>query len=258
MSFEPKFGQAADEFQRYRPDYPPVLFDRIFQAVPPGCRNCAMDLGAGTGKVTRELVARFKEVIAVEPDPLMAAKIREQFPGIIIRISTAEECAQEPGSADLVTIANALHWMDDTIVLKNVVSWLRVDGILAVVDPPFPDLPARIRIIFRGEFTDRWNTFRDPRLGKAGNRKERRWQNLLGLASGLQLIEDVIIANIVPMSASELTGFCRSTSYGSAYARSLADPESYWCELESRFRAAWPDGMIPVDFSPTLILARKS
>ena len=251
-SFQPKFGQAADEFERFRPEYPAALFECILSEVPSDRRDCAMDLGAGTGKVTRELVPHFREVIAVEPDPLMAEKIREQFPGVILRISTAEELSQSSTSADLITIGTAFHWMDGPRVLANAAAWLRVGGILAVFDLPFPAMPEPVRVIAKKELKERWAAFRDPRLKKAG-----RWQDVLRSAPGLHVLDESKFAKIVPTSASELTGFCRSTSYGSAYARTLADPESYWRRLESRFRDASPDGMIPVDFSPTLILARK-
>jgi SAM-dependent methyltransferase len=251
-AFEPKFGHAADEFQRYRPNYPPSLFDRILREVPSNRRHCAMDLGAGTGSVTRELIAHFEEVIAVEPDPLMAAKIPEQFPAVALRIATAEELPQPPATADLIIIATAFHWMDGPRVLANAATWLLAGGILAIFDLPFPTMPDPVRVIVKKELKERWAAFRDPRLNKAG-----RWQDVVRSAQGLQVLEECKFANVVPMSSSDLTGFCRSTSYGSAYARSLPDPESYWGELESRFRAAWPDGMIPVDFSPTLILARK-
>lgn len=51
--FQPRFGLAAEEFQRYRPDYPPELFEHILSWVPGEHRDCAMDLGAGTGKSAR-------------------------------------------------------------------------------------------------------------------------------------------------------------------------------------------------------------
>jgi hypothetical protein len=59
------------------------------------------------------------------------------------------------------------------------------------------------------------------------------------------------------MSPRDYVGFWRSTSYGSAYARTLAEPEAYWRDLESRFARAGVAGLLPVDLSPSLILARK-
>jgi SAM-dependent methyltransferase len=111
-TFHPRFGHAAEEFQRYRPDYPPELFERILAAVAADRCERAIDLGAGTGKSTGALVPHFREVIAVEPDPGMAAKLKEEIPTAIVRTVTAEDCSQPPSSVDLVTIGNALDWMD--------------------------------------------------------------------------------------------------------------------------------------------------
>src|ERR1700722_8535176 len=86
MSFESRFGQAADAYQTFRPDYPAEIFQRILAWIPADAdaRNCAIDLGAGTGKASRELVKSFREVIAIEPDPLMVEKLCEAAPGATI------------------------------------------------------------------------------------------------------------------------------------------------------------------------------
>ncbi|MGH9730600.1 MAG: class I SAM-dependent methyltransferase [Candidatus Acidiferrales bacterium] len=74
-----------------------------------------MDLGAGTGKSTRALIPHFREVIAVEPDPGMAAKLAEEIPQAIVRNATVEACVQPGTSVDLITIANALHSLDGSV-----------------------------------------------------------------------------------------------------------------------------------------------
>jgi len=257
LQFEPRFGQAAEAYDTYRPEYPAGVFEFILAHVPPDQRHLAMDLGAGTGRATRNLGDHFSKVIAVEPDPRMAEKIRGLGPHVVVRIATAEDCRQPPGSVDLILIANALHWMDPPLVMKNVARWLRPGGILALIDPPFPRTPDQIRRIVRQEFHERWESFRDPRLGKAGNRRERIWQKLIVSTPGLSLIEEKTVASIIPLTPAEFVGFWQSTSYGGAYARSLDDPASYWQELESRFRGAWPQEKIPVDFSPAVLLAKK-
>jgi SAM-dependent methyltransferase len=252
MSFQPRFGRAADAYQAFRPDYPSELFERIFAAVPLGRRNRAMDLGAGTGKATRVLLEYFQEVIAVEPDPLMAEKILETASRARVRIAKAEECEQEPGSVDLVNIATALHWMDVPAVMDNVERWLRPGGVLAVYGGGLPETPEPVRDIVRSELHDHWNPFRDDRL-----RRKEFPQSIVRAAKALRIIEDTQIPYVLLASSREFTGFWSSTSYGSAYARTLADPESYWCDLEERFRRAWPEEKFPVDFSPYLLIARK-
>ena len=251
-TFQPRFGHAAEEFQRYRPDYPPELFEHILAAVPAKRRERAMDLGAGTGKSTRALIAHFREVVAVEPDSGMAAKLAEEIPQAIVRNATAEACVQPEASVDLVTIANALHWMEASRVFATVRDWLRVDGILAVYDRPLPKATPAIDAIVLAELRGPWKPHRDPRL-----KRDRTWENEVRGAPGFALVEETKLPYVVAISPGDYIGFWRSTSYGSSYARSLSQPEAYWTSLESRFAAAAADDMIPVDMSPTLILARK-
>jgi SAM-dependent methyltransferase len=251
--FQPKFGHAAEEFQRYRPDYPSELFARILAQVPAQRRECAMDLGAGTGIATANLIPHFRLVIAVEPDAQMAAKIAELHPQAAVRIVSAEECDQSAESVDLVTIANALHWMDAERVFANVVHWLRVRGLLAVFDRPLPKVGPEVDAVTKEEFRGPWKPFRDPRLNRAVTYREQVLS-----APGLRIVEELKIPHLVSMSARDYAGFWSSTSYGSAYGRSLPDPQSYWTHLESRFRAAAGDDKIHVDFSHSLILAQRA
>lgn len=253
MAFEPRFGHAADEFERYRPDYPCALYDRILAEIPEQNRRCAVDLGAGTGIVTAHLVPHFREVVAVEPDAGMAAKIAERFPQVMIRNMTAEECPQPAETVDLVTIANALHWMDAERVLANVRSWLSAGGILAVFDRPLPKAGPAIDAIALEQFRGPWKPHRDPLL-----KRDLNWEGRVRAAPGFALVEERKFPYIVPMSPREYVGFWRSTSYGSAYARTLADAESYWNDLGSRFTAATSGKAISVDFSPRLVLAQKT
>jgi SAM-dependent methyltransferase len=251
-SFQPKFGHAAEQFLRYRPDYPLELYGRILARVPERCRERAIDLGAGTGMVTGRLLPCFREVIAVEPDAQMAAKIAELFPRAVIRIITAEQCGQAQESVDLITIANALHWMDAEHVFANAVRWLRRTGVLAVFDRPLPKAGSRVDAVTKEEFRGRWMGYRDPLLNRSVTYREQ-----VRAVPGLGVIEESSVPHFISMSPRDYAGFWSSTSYGSAYARSLADPETYWRNLESRFRAAAGGDKIHVDFSHSLILAQR-
>ena len=250
--FQPRFGHAAEEFERYRPEYPRELFERILAVVPASHRERAMDLGAGTGKATRALLPHFREVIAVEPDPGMAAKLKEDLPTVIVRNITAEDFSQPSSTVDLVTIANALHWMDAPRVFANVYSWLRLRAIFAVFDRPLPKTIPAIDALTRAEMRGPWKPYRDDRLGK-----KYVWEDQIRSAAGFELFEETKFSYVIPMSPADFVGFWRSTSYGSAYARTFADPEPYWSALESRFSEAAASATIPVDLSPTLILSRR-
>lgn len=251
-SFQPRFGHAAAEFERYRPEYPPGLFEHILDRVVARPRQRAMDLGAGTGKATRALLPHFREVIAVEPDPGMAAKLKEDFPQAVVHNATAEEFSHPPSTVDLVTVANALHWMDAARVFPNVHSWLGPRAILAVFDRPLPKTIPAIDAITLGEIRGPWRPHRDERLGR-----KYVWQDQVRAAEGFEVLEETRFPYVIPMSPSDFVGFWRSTSYASAYALTLSDPEPYWQSLQSRFAEGAGGQPIPVDLSPTLILSRK-
>jgi SAM-dependent methyltransferase len=250
--FQPRFGHAAAEFERYRPEYPPELFAHLLAAVPSNHRERAIDLGAGTGKATRALLPHFREVIAVEPDPGMAAKLKEDLPAAIVHNITAENFSHPPSTVDLVTIANALHWMDAPRVFANVHSWLRPRGILGVFDRPLPKTTPATDAVTLAEMRGPWRPHRDDRLGK-----KYVWEDQVRAAIGFELVGETKFPYVIPMSPADFVGFWRSTSYGSAYALTLSDPEAYWLDLESRFAKAASEATIPVDLTPTLILARK-
>jgi len=250
--FESRYGHAADAFSAYRPAYPPEIFERILAAVPPSRRGRALDLGAGTGKSTGVLARHFSEVIAVEPDPLMAERLRAAAPKALVHIATAEDFALPPASVDLINIATALRWMDAPRVMDNVVRWLRPGGIFVSYGYFPPGTPEPLASVVRREFEVHWDPFVDSRL-----RDTSREPEVIRRAPGLRVLDDRTIPNVVPYTPHDLAGFCRSTSYAGAYARTLADPEAYWRHLESLFVAAGGDAKIPVDFSVWFILAQK-
>jgi SAM-dependent methyltransferase len=263
MSFESRFGQAADAYQTFRPDYPPEIFRRILAWIPADEprqksrdaqteRYCAIDLGAGTGKASRELAKSCREVIAIEPDPLMVEKLREAAPGATIIQITAAEYEREPSSADLINFAQSLHWMDIPRVLEKGIGWLRNGGILAVYGFGLPEAVEPVREIVRLELREHWSPYRDERL-----RRKHFPQCMVYEQAGVRVVEDVELSHSCKMTPAEFAGFWRSTSYGGAYGRSLEDPEVYWQDLESRFRTAWKEDKIPVDFKPYLLIAGK-
>lgn len=252
MSFESRFGAAAEAYCTFRPEYSSEIFNHILAAVAPDRRRLAIDLGAGTGRATRVLLEYFAQVIAVEPDPLMVEKLRAYAPGAVVHAMKAEDFVHEPENVDLVNVATALHWMDVPRVMELVTLWLRPGGILAVYGSDFPRTPQPVHAIIREEFARHWDQFRHERL-----RRKEFPHSIIRAAPGLEIFEESTISHVVPMTPREYAGFCRSTSYGSAYGRSLADEAAYWRDLESRFRNAWREEKFPVDSKFYLFLARK-
>jgi SAM-dependent methyltransferase len=92
-----------------------------------------VDLGAGTGKLTRSLVALGHRVIAVEPLSEMIAHLRAAVPGVTVVEGGAEAIPLEAATADVVTAAQAFHWFDHGPALREIARVLRPGGSIALV-----------------------------------------------------------------------------------------------------------------------------
>jgi SAM-dependent methyltransferase len=253
MESVPRFSHSLEAYVAHRPAYPDSLYDLILQAVPLDRRARAIDLGAGTGISTLPLCRVFKEVIAVEPDEKMASVIRERPEKIEVHTVAAEEFVQEPGSVDLVTCGTSFHWMDGPRVLAHAALWLRPRGVLALYSYWFPRSRGPVDDIIQREMKTTWDPFRHPRLKDSGYSRRT-----FEAYTGLEPIEKYEIPNAVDASIEWLLGFMCSTSYASAYIRSLEDPDGYLKNLEAEMRRAAPAGRVEVELKLELFLARKT
>jgi len=125
MSTTPRrltFGAHADAYERARPVWPEEAARWL---VPEGAR-LVVELGAGTGKLTRTLASVVPHVVAVEPDPRMLAVLREQ--GLDGEEGSAEAIPLGDGEADAVVAGSAMHWFDLECALPEFHRVLRPGG----------------------------------------------------------------------------------------------------------------------------------
>lgn len=252
MSVATQFGLSHGAYRQFRPSYPTRLYERVLDQLG-SRRERAVDLGAGTGLVSAVLVEHFEQVIAVEPDAGMAAHVRETAPGAVIRTQAAEQVVLEPRSVDLVTCANAFHWMNGPAVAAAVTSWLREGGLFAGWRYPMPSMPAAIEDLVRDELR-RWLAHADPR-----GLDMRGMQTSFAAQPEIELLADEVITNPVTMSVEGLIGFLRSVSFVAAFLCSLPPPEAetYVETLGARVHERLGDASVVLDFPLTLVLARR-
>ncbi len=124
-----RFGEAAAAYERGRPEYPVEMVDWLLADSP----ACVVDLGAGTGKLTRALVGRAETVIAVEPDPDMRRVLSELLPGTSLLAGTGEDIPLRDGYADAVVAGQAWHWVDPLRAVPEVARVLRSGGSLGLI-----------------------------------------------------------------------------------------------------------------------------
>jgi ubiquinone/menaquinone biosynthesis C-methylase UbiE len=124
------FGSVAEQYERARPPYADEAVAWLAERLPAGR---VLDLAAGTGKLTRQLVALGGEVVAVEPDPAMRATLARVVPGVEPLAGTAEDIPLADGSVDAVFVGQAFHWFRRDEALAEMHRVIRPGGGFALL-----------------------------------------------------------------------------------------------------------------------------
>jgi SAM-dependent methyltransferase len=123
------FAQVAGAYERGRPGYPVEAVRWLAGDEP----RDVVDLGAGTGKLTRALVELGHRVTAIEPLPEMLELLPAAAPGAFVILGSAEIIPLPDAHADVVTCAQSFHWFDHPVALPEIARVLRPRGRLAYV-----------------------------------------------------------------------------------------------------------------------------
>jgi SAM-dependent methyltransferase len=129
------FGEVAELYDKARPTYPRALIDHLTELAGP--RGRVLDVGCGTGKATVLLAARGLSGVGLEPDVEMATVARRnlgQFPSWSVATGDFEDYHAElpEGPFDLLTSAQAWHWLDPRRRFQLAAGLLRSGGWLAL------------------------------------------------------------------------------------------------------------------------------
>ena len=132
------FGAVASDYERFRPGPPPAAIDWLLE----GVAGTVVDLGAGTGAMTKQLVGRVDRIVAVEPDDRMRDVLVETLPGVTALRGTGESMPVDRDSVGAVLASNCWHWMDREAALLEISRVLAPGGTLGVMwagpDPEGP------------------------------------------------------------------------------------------------------------------------
>jgi SAM-dependent methyltransferase len=153
------FGSVAADYARHRPGYPDQAVSWLVGDAP----ATVLELGAGTGKLTRSVCALGHRVIASDPDEAMLAELRTAVPEATVLASTAEDIPLRASSVDVVVAGQAFHWFDAERAWPEIARVLRPGGSLGLVwnsgDIRVPWVRKVLGLIESERGQDGWNPF---------------------------------------------------------------------------------------------------
>jgi len=234
------FGSVASAYQRYRPGPPPAAIDWLLEGVP----RTVVDLGAGTGTMTQNLVSRAGNVIAIEPDDRMREILVDNLPGITALRGAGESMPLEAGSVDTVVASNCWHWMELDRALIEIARVLAPGGTLGVVwAGPDPDGPfvSQAQAMLSESSSDQDDSIAESGtdLGSEVMDTENRVETVLRVPDGFPFAqpEHITLMWDVPLTADDLIGLLGTFSW------IITMPEDRRTHVISEARRVLRDGL---------------
>jgi SAM-dependent methyltransferase len=204
----------AAAYDRYRPPPPPDLLRLLALLAQTERPGLVVDLGAGTGLSTRAWADRAERVVGIEPNPRMIAHARAatQVPGIGYLVAFGHRTGLASGRADVVTCAQAFHWMEPAPVLAEAARILRPGGVFAAYDYDLPPVvqPA-VDAAFATHFAARARA--RERLGLAAGSKtwpKQRHLEQIQASGHFRFAREIVCHGWQQTDADRLTGLAES------------------------------------------------
>jgi SAM-dependent methyltransferase len=127
------FGRAAAEYERGRPGYPAAAVDALRDRLGIRSGRTVLDLAAGTGKLTRQLVPLGARLVAIEPLAAMRVQFATVLPDVPLLAGTAEAIPLGARCVDAVVVGQAFHWFNVPVALDELARILRPGGAVAML-----------------------------------------------------------------------------------------------------------------------------
>ena len=227
------FTDKSEDYSRFRPSYPDEAVNWLRSNIS---GNTVLDIGAGTGSFTRLLLQKFSCVSALEPNDDMRNAFQKNLPGIFCSGCTGEATGMPDHTIDLITVAQAFHWLDAEKFKQEARRILRPAGTVAVI----------WNTSLKNKFTEECNMICQKycprfRSGHAG-RHSAEEGDLFLRRRFFREVEVVSFPNPFKMDLQTFEGNIRSRSY--ALKQSDCEYDSFTAELRSVFERYAENGIV--------------
>ncbi|MDB5440488.1 MAG: SAM-dependent methyltransferase [Caulobacteraceae bacterium] len=230
-AFKDHFSTGNADYAAHRPTYPSALVDYLAR-VAPG-RDLALDVACGSGQLTVPLAARFARVVGVDAS---AGQIAEAspHPGVEYRVAPAEATGLETASVDLITVAQAAHWLDLDAFYDEARRVARPGGVVALISYGVlhlaqPAVEAAVQHLYGAVLGAYWPP-------------ERRHveTGYADLPFPFTLLKTPDLAIEVSWGRDDVLGYVGTWSAMHAARRALG--EAPMADFRAALEAAWPEG----------------
>ncbi len=209
------YHKHAKTYANVRPSYHPDLIERFASAFGDGV---VVELGAGTGIFTGQMLAAGITPIAIEPVREMRDTLRSAHPDVETIDATAEATGLAESSVDTVVVAQAFHWFDHTPAMAEIRRILRPGGYLVCVwnvrDESVPWVGASTEIV-------------DRYAGDTPRYRTMRWRRAIEADPAFRLTDEFAVDNPRPADGDAVAARALSTSFIAAL-----DPDRQAAVLE--------------------------
>ncbi|MFB9926237.1 class I SAM-dependent methyltransferase [Amycolatopsis halotolerans] len=244
------FGSVAAAYERFRPGYPAELAERVLDYAGAPVVD-ALEIGAGTGKMTRVFAARGIAVTATDPDPAMLAELREHVPADVVTREGALEDLRPDRQYGLVYSAAALHWTDPAGRWPRIAALLAPGGVFASFGGPVEPADPAVRKAIEEAQAPFLETAQFPSPDGTPPENELQWPGTeLEQSELFADVRQVVVRQRMTLSADDLVGLLSTVS---AY---LILPTSVREQVFQRIRRVVPD-TIELVSDHTAHLARR-
>jgi SAM-dependent methyltransferase len=237
------FDTVADEYDAARPSYPPGVFDAL------GALDglLVLDVGAGTGIATRQLLARGASVVAIDPGKSVLVRAAARTAGLSAVAADGAVLPVRAGVADLICFAQAWHWLDRSVRVGEAHRILRAGGRWA-------GWWSHARADGEAWFDAYWSTIEGACAGTHRGQRDTDWGATV--EPGLFDVHDRVV---VPWTREISVDDWMTDQASHSYVIALAEPERSRLLTDLRLLVArgFPDGAMTVRYETWLWTATK-